>query len=78
MKRFFLTKIIFLFIFFAGILHAESDAVCGTVSSGQVDLSQEGGIYLTASGELKVLVVFAKFLNDDNTRTLIKYCSKFS
>ncbi len=41
--------------------------LCGIPESASntIDLNQEGGIYITAQGELKVLVVFAKF-SDDN------------
>lgn len=42
--------------------------VCGTtpLPGETIDLSQQGGIYLTADGELKILVVFVRF-KDDNS-----------
>jgi M6 family metalloprotease-like protein len=42
-------------------------SVCGTSTNYDImDCSQRGGKYLTASGDLKVLVIFAKF-KDDNS-----------
>ncbi len=40
--------------------------ICGTTGTTAINLSQTGGIYRTSQGELKVLVVFVRF-KDDNS-----------
>lgn len=56
---------IILFVFFNNSL-AQTGEGCGTspIPNESIDLNQEGGIYLTAQGELKVLVVFVRFRDD--------------
>ena len=52
--------------FFSPTVLSQSEIGCGTTQARgeNIDLEQEGGIYLTSQGELKVLVVFAKFRDD--------------
>lgn len=56
------------FIFFPSYLIAQVDETCGTMPPPResIDLNQQGGIYLTSQNELKVLVVFVRF-KDDNS-----------
>jgi hypothetical protein len=56
------------FIFFPAYLIAQVDETCGTMPPPResIDLNQQGGIYLTSHNELKVLVVFVRF-KDDNS-----------
>jgi len=50
---------------FSNFLLAQTEPQCAAPQSGgSISLSQEGGIYLTAQGTLKVLVVFARFKDD--------------
>lgn len=57
---------IFFFSLFA-ISHASNDPpICGTTGTTVINLNQTGGYYRTSQGELKVLVVFVRF-KDDNT-----------
>lgn len=68
-----------IFFFFAGNLYAQpvglEEWVCGTEfdlnknPEHQMLLGQFDGKYITAKGELKVLVVFAQFLNETNPNT---------
>jgi hypothetical protein len=52
--------------FFLPKILSQSEMGCGTTQARgeNIDLEQEGGIYLTSQGELKVLVVFVKFRDD--------------
>ncbi|MDP1706790.1 MAG: hypothetical protein Q8L36_03140, partial [bacterium] len=45
---------------------AQTGEGCGTIPlpNEGIDLNQEGGLYLTSQGELKVLVVFVRFRDD--------------
>lgn len=62
----FIKKILFFVLLMSTLISAQTlDIGCGTEgNSDPLDVTQRGGRFLTASGELKVLVVFAKFLND--------------
>lgn len=56
-----------LFLGFFSFLKASSDPpICGTSTTTAINLSQTGGIFRPSQGELKVLVVFVRF-KDDNT-----------
>ncbi|HRN27448.1 MAG TPA: hypothetical protein PL018_12820 [Ignavibacteriaceae bacterium] len=59
----FIKKILFFVLLISTLISAQTlDIGCGTESnSDPLDVTQRGGRYITASGELKVLVVFAKF-----------------
>lgn len=63
-----LTLLALSIILFCGYTFAQTDETCGTIPAyykgESIDLNQKGGIYLTAQGELKVLVVFARFKDD--------------
>lgn len=71
-KHSYLLLVIFLLSFTSVRSYAQlEDLECGTTSyskSGEshLNLSQFGGIYMTAENELRVLVVFASFLDDDS------------
>ena len=64
----FIKKLVFLIISLTmAILPQTDDITCGTQgTSDPLDITQRGGRYLTSSGELKVLVVFAKFQGDNS------------
>ena len=51
-------------IIYSNIYSADPEPYCSAPAGGSINLSQEGGIYLTAQGELKVLVVFVRFKDD--------------
>jgi hypothetical protein len=53
-------------LLFPAYLTAQTDETCGTqlLARESLDLTQQGGIYLTSQGELKVLVVFVRFKDD--------------
>src|SRR5690606_29440878 len=66
MKNLILILIIYL-LALSNISFAQFEPQCAAPSSGgTISLSQEGGIYLTAQGTIKVLVVFASFKDDDS------------
>ena len=52
------------FTIYSNIYSADPDPYYSAPAGGTINLSQEGGIYLTAQGELKVLVVFVRFKDD--------------
>jgi M6 family metalloprotease-like protein len=61
------TKLVVIFVLAVNIMaYSQTEFnVCGTSSNYDItDCSQRGGKYLTAAGDLKVLVVFAKFKDD--------------
>ena len=64
LPRLFLT-IVFLNcpIYNQSIFCAQDDFICGT-SGASPSNNQTGGLYLTAKGTLKILVVFARFKDD--------------
>ena len=55
--------------FYSQPVFSQVEIGCGTTQARgeSIDLEQEGGIYLPSQGELKVLVVFAKFRDDHST-----------
>jgi hypothetical protein len=64
-------KLIFYFVmlysfFLSNNTYSQIGEGCGTtpLPNENIDLNQEGGIYLTAQGELKLLVVFVRFKDD--------------
>lgn len=71
-KHSYLLLVIFLLSFSSVRSYAQLEELeCGTTNyskSGEnhLDLNQYGGIYMTAENELRVLVVFASFLDDDS------------
>jgi hypothetical protein len=69
MKNLFYILLIFSIVF--NCLTFSQDLPCGTESIGEedIDLEQLGGIYLTSQGNLKVLVVFARFKDDTDPHT---------
>jgi hypothetical protein len=67
MKNF--IKIVFAIFLFANInIFSQDENSCATelLSREGLDLAQEGGIYLPSIGNLKILLVFARF-KDDNS-----------
>jgi hypothetical protein len=52
---------------YSSFLYSQDDFICGTEPpiGESIDLNQLGGIYLTSQGTIKVLVVFARFKNDN-------------
>jgi hypothetical protein len=68
MKKF-ISRIVLSFIFFTGLSVSQTiDTIpmCGTelLMREGIDLSQEGGLYITAQGTIRVLVVFVRFKDD--------------
>lgn len=65
MKKLLLTLFI-IFILFPVFIFSQTYEECGTVplEKESLDLTQEGGLWLTSQGELKVLFVFARFKDD--------------
>ena len=61
-----LTFFVFIFILTSRYIFAQIDKDWSiTRPAGEsIDLTYEGGIYLTAQGEFKVLVVFIRFKDD--------------
>lgn len=65
MKHLFIILFSF-FIIQSKSFSADTDPLCNAPAGGAINLSQVGGIYLTAQGTIKVLVVFASFKNDNS------------
>ena len=64
-------KHLFFILFIFIIIHSKSfsagtDPLCSAPAGGAINLSQVGGIYLSAQGTIKVLVVFVSFKNDNS------------
>ncbi len=65
-----LIKILFAFLLIScNFSYSQDEKPCVTTFIQQegIDLNQEGGIYLPSQGNLKVLVVFARFKNDNSS-----------
>ncbi len=69
MKKLIFYLVLVFFFFLSNFVYTQTGEGCGTtpLPNENIDLNQEGGIYLTAQGELKVLVVFVRFKDDNSS-----------
>ena len=67
LKMKFLVLFILFFMLYINTLPQVNEPGCSLLNiETTMDLAQKGGKYVTSSGVLKILVVFAKFKNDNS------------